>query len=135
MIWSQSCSVFWSPRVPDIWISHWTANRSSIYSDTPSPNLNLSPVLPPFAWFFFESTPFDVEIDLIMKMLALRWLVLVLPIASAVPQTSSNTLLPCNNSPDLCRRSYSSITHLGAHDSPFLRDASTGYSDSGNQYV
>jgi hypothetical protein len=40
----------------------------------------------------------------------------------------------CNNSPDLCSRSYSSITHLGAHDSPFVRDATTGYSTSGNQY-
>lgn len=40
----------------------------------------------------------------------------------------------CNNSPDLCSKSYSSITHLGAHDSPFVRDASTGYSTSGNQY-
>ncbi|KAI9812707.1 MAG: hypothetical protein M1827_004463 [Pycnora praestabilis] len=40
----------------------------------------------------------------------------------------------CNNSPDLCDRSYSNITHLGAHDSPFLRDASTDYSLSGNQY-
>jgi hypothetical protein len=40
----------------------------------------------------------------------------------------------CNNSPDLCSKSYSSIAHLGAHDSPFLRDASTGDSTSGNQY-
>ncbi|KAL8674832.1 MAG: hypothetical protein Q9168_000813 [Polycauliona sp. 1 TL-2023] len=39
----------------------------------------------------------------------------------------------CNNSPDLCARSYSNITHLGAHDSPFLRDQSTDYSISGNQ--
>ncbi|KAL9583608.1 MAG: hypothetical protein Q9212_002604 [Teloschistes hypoglaucus] len=30
-------------------------------------------------------------------------------------------------------QSYSNITHLGAHDSPFLRDASTNYSLSGNQ--
>ncbi|TKA75147.1 hypothetical protein B0A55_03978 [Friedmanniomyces simplex] len=40
----------------------------------------------------------------------------------------------CNNSPDLCQRAYNNITHLGAHDSPFVRDASTGYSVSGNQY-
>lgn len=40
----------------------------------------------------------------------------------------------CNNSPDLCSRSYSLITHLGAHDSPFVRDSTTGYSTSGNQY-
>ncbi|EXJ89170.1 hypothetical protein A1O3_02234 [Capronia epimyces CBS 606.96] len=40
----------------------------------------------------------------------------------------------CNNSPDLCSKSYNNIVHLGAHDSPFVRDASTGFSTSGNQY-
>lgn len=40
----------------------------------------------------------------------------------------------CNNSPDLCSKSYSEITHLGAHNSPFLRDASTRFSTSGNHY-
>ncbi|KAL6710503.1 hypothetical protein ACN47E_008551 [Coniothyrium glycines] len=40
----------------------------------------------------------------------------------------------CNNSPALCSRAYNNITHLGAHDSPFLRDASTSFSTSGNQY-
>ncbi|GAM40754.1 hypothetical protein TCE0_039r13348 [Talaromyces pinophilus] len=40
----------------------------------------------------------------------------------------------CNNSPSLCSKSYGQITHLGAHDSPFLRDASTSYSVSGNQF-
>ena len=40
----------------------------------------------------------------------------------------------CNNSPDLCSKSYSAITHLGAHNSPFLRDASTRFSASGNHY-
>ena len=45
-----------------------------------------------------------------------------------------NGTTACNNSPSLCSRSYSNITHLGAHDSPFVRDASTGFSTSGNQY-
>jgi hypothetical protein len=40
----------------------------------------------------------------------------------------------CNNSPDLCSRAYNNVTYLGAHDSPFLRDASTGNSQSGNQF-
>lgn len=40
----------------------------------------------------------------------------------------------CNNSPSLCSRSYDNITHLGAHNSPFLRDSSTGFSTSGNQF-
>ncbi|KAK1085493.1 hypothetical protein LTR33_002063 [Friedmanniomyces endolithicus] len=47
---------------------------------------------------------------------------------------NSNSSTACNNSPDLCQRAYNNITHLGAHDSPFVRDASTGYSVSGNQY-
>ncbi|TLS30750.1 hypothetical protein PpBr36_03364 [Pyricularia pennisetigena] len=40
----------------------------------------------------------------------------------------------CNNSPELCSRAYNKITHMGAHDSPFLRDASTGNSIAGNQF-
>ncbi|KAH8910272.1 hypothetical protein BR93DRAFT_950189 [Coniochaeta sp. PMI_546] len=40
----------------------------------------------------------------------------------------------CNNSPLLCNRAYNNITHLGAHNSPFLRNADTGYSVAGNQY-
>lgn len=62
----------------------------------------------------------------------------LLPVALGAalgPRNSSTTSTACNNSPDLCSRSYSNITQLGAHDSPFLRDASTGYSSSGNQYV
>ncbi|KAE8326520.1 PLC-like phosphodiesterase [Aspergillus sergii] len=55
-----------------------------------------------------------------------------------LPFAAAGTVLPrqtaCNNSPDLCSKSYGEITHLGAHDSPFVRDASTGYSTSGNQY-
>lgn len=53
--------------------------------------------------------------------------------------TSTTTQSPgsstaCNNSPDLCSRPYDSITHLGAHDSPFVRDATTDFSVSGNQF-
>lgn len=40
----------------------------------------------------------------------------------------------CNNSPSLCRRAYNNITHLGAHNSAFLRDESTSFSTSGNHY-
>lgn len=57
--------------------------------------------------------------------------------AASIPAPASiqsRQTTACNNSPDLCSKSYSSITHLGAHDSPFVRDASTGYSTSGNQY-
>ena len=55
--------------------------------------------------------------------------------------TARNTAISCNNSPDLCNRSYSNITHLGAHDSPFVSNSSSkGYSlisvaDAANQDV
>lgn len=59
----------------------------------------------------------------------------MLPVTFAALLAPRNSSFACNNSPDLCSRPYSNITHLGAHDSPFLRDASTGDSDSGNQNV
>lgn len=40
----------------------------------------------------------------------------------------------CNNSPLICSKPYDTVTHLGAHDSPFLRDSSTKFSSFGNQY-
>jgi hypothetical protein len=60
-------------------------------------------------------------------------------LATLLGLTSAVVLQPrqttaCNNSPDLCSKSYSAITHLGAHNSPFLRDASTRFSTSGNHY-
>ncbi|RMZ84633.1 hypothetical protein DV737_g1231, partial [Chaetothyriales sp. CBS 132003] len=45
-----------------------------------------------------------------------------------------HSLTICNNSPDLCSKTYDSVTYLGAHDSPFVRDATTGYSTSGDQF-
>ncbi|KAK2773340.1 hypothetical protein CKAH01_03800 [Colletotrichum kahawae] len=47
---------------------------------------------------------------------------------------ASNSTTACNNSPSLCSRKYNNITHMGAHDSAFLRDASTSNSIAGNQY-
>lgn len=58
--------------------------------------------------------------------------------AILVPRNASYA---CNNSPELCSRSYSNITHLGAHDSPFLKNGSsnpnsiTSFGDSSNQNV
>jgi len=40
----------------------------------------------------------------------------------------------CNNSPHLCDVSYDEVTHLGAHDAPFLAEAWTGFSSFGNQF-
>ncbi|KAI7217647.1 hypothetical protein KC365_g12869 [Hortaea werneckii] len=47
---------------------------------------------------------------------------------------STNSSTACNNSPSLCNRAYNRVSHLGAHNSPFVRDESNGYSLSGNQY-
>lgn len=56
-------------------------------------------------------------------------------VASTVSQAAGSTsTVACNNSPDLCNRNYNNITHMGAHDSAFLRDSSTSYSTSGNQF-
>src|SRR5688572_24880510 len=41
----------------------------------------------------------------------------------------------CNSSPSLCSLQYNQITHMGAHDSSFLRDESTRNSLAGNQYL
>lgn len=51
---------------------------------------------------------------------------------SAPALTSTPTI--CNNSPALCARTYNNITHLGAHDSPFIRNATNDYSFSGDQF-
>ncbi|KAK5652538.1 hypothetical protein OQA88_10444 [Cercophora sp. LCS_1] len=52
----------------------------------------------------------------------------------AQPSSSPSASVACNNSPLLCNRSYNNITHMGAHDSSFLRDESTGNSLAGNQF-
>ncbi|KAJ1335395.1 1-phosphatidylinositol phosphodiesterase [Microdochium nivale] len=40
----------------------------------------------------------------------------------------------CNGAPELCGRTYDAITHMGAHNSAFVRDASTNNSIAANQY-
>ncbi|KAF2499017.1 hypothetical protein BU16DRAFT_260731 [Lophium mytilinum] len=40
----------------------------------------------------------------------------------------------CNNSPLLCSKPYDIITHLGAHDSPFVRTPSNNFNSFGNQF-
>ena len=40
----------------------------------------------------------------------------------------------CNNSPELCTRAYNNITHMGAHNAAFVRDSTTSFSTSGNQF-
>jgi hypothetical protein len=53
---------------------------------------------------------------------------------SVLYAAAATSTTACNNSPDLCNRNYNNITHLGAHDAAFLRDSSTSFSTSGNQY-
>ncbi|KAJ5776041.1 uncharacterized protein N7511_001052 [Penicillium nucicola] len=60
-------------------------------------------------------------------------LLALLPAVLANPVIHKRTTA-CNNSPDLCSKTYGEITHLGAHDSPFLRDSSTSNSVAGDQY-
>ena len=57
----------------------------------------------------------------------------LLPVAYANPLNVRS--VACNNSPDLCSKTYGEISHLGAHDSPFVRDSSTSNSMFGDQYV
>ncbi|PTB43159.1 uncharacterized protein TrAFT101_001714 [Trichoderma asperellum] len=53
---------------------------------------------------------------------------------SSTASSASSSSSVCNNSPVLCDRHYNDITYMGAHDSAFLRDASTGNSVAGNQF-
>lgn len=69
-------------------------------------------------------------------MLASSFLLLLGLSFSSISSTFAAPYDPkaCNNSPDLCSKRWSEILHLGAHDSPFVRDQSNGFSLSGNQY-
>jgi len=65
--------------------------------------------------------------------------ILASALLSLTPSLTSALITPraqkvCNNSPALCSKSYGSITQLGAHDSPFVRDSSNNFDVSGNQY-
>ncbi len=60
----------------------------------------------------------------------LLWLLPSLHVAFGAALVRRNATYACNNSSDLCSRSYSNVTYLGAHDSPFLRNSSNGYTDS-----
>jgi hypothetical protein len=77
------------------------------------------------------SSPSIFNIPFYTKMRVFSVLAL-LPLVLANPLNVRSTA--CNNSPDLCSKSYGEITHLGAHDSPFVRDSSTSDSVAGDQY-
>lgn len=65
---------------------------------------------------------------------ALKTLALFSATALQAVSVSAQNSTACNNSPDLCSRQYNNVTYLGAHDAPFLRDSSTDFSSSGNQF-
>ena len=44
-----------------------------------------------------------------------------LPFLAAAGKALNPRAAACNNSPSLCSRSYGEITHLGCHDSAFVR--------------
>jgi len=67
-------------------------------------------------------------------LLSLLSLTSAASVASHALFSRQSSSTACNNSPSLCSKPYNSVVHLGAHDSPFVRDASTGFSTSGNQY-
>lgn len=54
--------------------------------------------------------------------------------SAQLPSSTSVATVACNNSPELCSRAYNNITHMGAHNSAFVRDESTGNSLAGNQF-
>src|ERR1700712_2212631 len=59
----------------------------------------------------------------------------IIHLSTAAPQTTSaSSSGACNNSPSLCSRPYNNITHLGAHDSPFVANSSNSFTISGNQF-
>jgi len=73
-------------------------------------------------------------------MLAILPLLFALPTALwATLISRDNATYACNNSPDLCSRSYNNITQLGAHDSPFVNGSSNAngnsisFTDAANQ--
>lgn len=55
-------------------------------------------------------------------------------VSAPTPSSTSGSGNSCNNSPSLCGKQYNAITHMGAHNSAFLRDSSTGNSLAGNQF-
>ena len=88
-----------------------------------------------FASCIFSYHPIHLELlrnylfGFITMIFSMMWTLAFLPYIMAAPLQS----IACNNSPKLCSQSYSEITHLGCHDSAFIRNATNTYSTSGNQ--
>jgi len=55
-------------------------------------------------------------------------------ILTLLPSLTASTPRACNNHPSLCNTTYDAVTHLGAHNSPYLHDASNHFSAFGNQF-
>lgn len=65
-------------------------------------------------------------------MLSSLLLATIVSLASAT--CNKRSTIACNNSPDLCDKSYGEITHLGAHDSPFYALDSSANSAATQHY-
>ncbi|KAF2854478.1 hypothetical protein T440DRAFT_441500 [Plenodomus tracheiphilus IPT5] len=66
-----------------------------------------------------------------MRIIFFLYALVIISLALARPDLVTGRA--CNNSPQLCSLPYDEVTYLGAHDSPFVRDASSGYLSFGNQ--
>ena len=99
-----------------------------------------------------------IILESIIGVTLLCTITIATPLSRYIHQNSVRDEQVCNNSPALCSRPYSSITHLGAHvserlhrlhhvpiakaninwthpkDAPFVRTASNGFTPSGNQF-
>ncbi|KKA31097.1 hypothetical protein TD95_001779 [Thielaviopsis punctulata] len=53
---------------------------------------------------------------------------------STTDASAASASIACNNAYNLCDVKYNAVTHMGAHDSSFLRDAATSYSVAGTQF-
>lgn len=71
------------------------------------------------------------QLNTTYRSLAMKFFILCLCALAFVGW--SNAQRACNNAPHLCSQPYDTVTHLGAHDSPFLRNEATGFSSFGNQ--
>ncbi|EWG44018.1 hypothetical protein FVEG_05236 [Fusarium verticillioides 7600] len=72
-------------------------------------------------------------LSVVAAVLAATSTVYALPQSNSGSGSGSGSSTACNNSPDLCSRSYNNITHMGAHGSSFLRDGNNGLAAAGNQ--
>ncbi|CAK7197929.1 hypothetical protein SEUCBS139899_000579 [Sporothrix eucalyptigena] len=82
------------------------------------------------------STPGSTASNLVVRVPSPSAPVFTVSTTATVPSPSTSALsgMACNNSPLLCGRAYNSVTHLGAHDSAFLRNTHELTGIAGDQF-